>query len=270
MHRIGRTARLGAEGDAISFACDLYAVGLPDIEAYIEQKIPTARVEPEMLVIPPPRVREKIAMSDEDVESNAADDLRNTAGAPPKEHKPHQSSRGSSSSSSSPGSRAGGRGPHRHRHRVRGRAVGDHGGNQLRQSGLKPRQRSLLHRYRFLQWQPQETPPPSIQPRSAAVVVGVVAIVARMASNNRYRRIPLIPTVRPRAAKANASRVANALHAPTTRAASLRRKRMLRQSRTRSRASSTAWRAFSDDTDCLAILPNERTLLIALLRAMPS
>lgn len=111
VHRIGRTARLGAEGDAISFACDLYAVGLPDIEAYIEQKIPTARVEPEMLVIPPPRVREKIAMSDEDVESNAADDLRNTAGAPPKEHKPHQSSRGSSSSS--PGSRAGGRGPRR-------------------------------------------------------------------------------------------------------------------------------------------------------------
>ena len=87
VHRIGRTARLGAEGDAISFACDLYAMGLPDIEAYIEQKIPTARVEPDLLVIPPPRVRERIAISDEDVEANAADDLRNTAGAPPKEQK---------------------------------------------------------------------------------------------------------------------------------------------------------------------------------------
>jgi ATP-dependent RNA helicase RhlB len=39
VHRIGRTARLGAEGDAISFACEpCLRDGLPDIEAYIEQK----------------------------------------------------------------------------------------------------------------------------------------------------------------------------------------------------------------------------------------
>ncbi|WP_374012886.1 ATP-dependent RNA helicase RhlB [Pseudoxanthomonas koreensis] len=54
VHRIGRTARLGAEGDAISFACERYAMGLPDIEAYIEQKIPTAPVTADLLV-PLPR-----------------------------------------------------------------------------------------------------------------------------------------------------------------------------------------------------------------------
>ncbi|WP_447732028.1 DEAD/DEAH box helicase [Rhodanobacter soli] len=55
VHRIGRTARLGAEGDAISFACDLYAMSLPDIEAYIGQSIPVAQMDPELLVMPKPR-----------------------------------------------------------------------------------------------------------------------------------------------------------------------------------------------------------------------
>ncbi len=54
VHRIGRTARLGAEGDAISFACDLYAMSLPDIEAYIGQSIPVATMDPALLVMPKP------------------------------------------------------------------------------------------------------------------------------------------------------------------------------------------------------------------------
>ena len=60
VHRIGRTARLGASGDAISFACDRYAMSLPDIEAYIEQKIPVQSIDPAMLQAPSP-VRDEIA-----------------------------------------------------------------------------------------------------------------------------------------------------------------------------------------------------------------
>ncbi|MFN7550986.1 MAG: ATP-dependent RNA helicase RhlB [Pseudomonadota bacterium] len=67
VHRIGRTARLGAEGDAISFACELYAMGLPDIEAYIEQKLPVEPVEPALLIAAPRSPREKPAGEHESI-----------------------------------------------------------------------------------------------------------------------------------------------------------------------------------------------------------
>src|SRR5690554_485372 len=60
VHRIGRTARLGKEGDAISFACERYAVGLPDIEAFIEQKIPSEPVTAELLTALPRKPREGV------------------------------------------------------------------------------------------------------------------------------------------------------------------------------------------------------------------
>ncbi|TDK30619.1 ATP-dependent RNA helicase RhlB [Luteimonas terrae] len=69
VHRIGRTARLGAEGDAISFACERYAMSLPDIEAYIEQKIPSEPVTQELLTALPRKPREGVEVDAEEGES---------------------------------------------------------------------------------------------------------------------------------------------------------------------------------------------------------
>ena len=60
VHRIGRTARAGASGNALSMACETYAVSLPDIESYIGHKIPFANYEPSDLpeiIKPKPRPR---------------------------------------------------------------------------------------------------------------------------------------------------------------------------------------------------------------------
>jgi ATP-dependent RNA helicase RhlB len=88
VHRIGRTARLGAEGDAISFACDMYAQGLPDIEEFIGQKIPVERVDPQLLILPPPRPRTTPIITEEEDDGSIAT-------APP----PKQRSRSGASSS---------------------------------------------------------------------------------------------------------------------------------------------------------------------------
>lgn len=49
VHRIGRTARAGAEGKAYTLACEDLVEHLPDIEKYIEQKIEVEYMESELL-----------------------------------------------------------------------------------------------------------------------------------------------------------------------------------------------------------------------------
>lgn len=55
VHRVGRTGRAGESGRAISFACESGSFTLPDIEEYIQRKLPITHPEPEMLKISAPR-----------------------------------------------------------------------------------------------------------------------------------------------------------------------------------------------------------------------
>ncbi|MCK4833849.1 MAG: DEAD/DEAH box helicase [Gammaproteobacteria bacterium] len=57
VHRIGRTARAGASGSAISFACEDFAHYIMDIEEYIDQKIGKEAVTSDLLIEPKPPIK---------------------------------------------------------------------------------------------------------------------------------------------------------------------------------------------------------------------
>lgn len=59
VHRIGRTGRAGKSGHAISFACEKYALNLPQIEAYIDHAIPLSDYDASALIndVTPPKMQ---------------------------------------------------------------------------------------------------------------------------------------------------------------------------------------------------------------------
>jgi len=59
VHRVGRTARAGASGIAVSFACEEFVYSLIEIEELLGQKIPTLQVTGDLLVTPEPPAKIK-------------------------------------------------------------------------------------------------------------------------------------------------------------------------------------------------------------------
>ena len=61
VHRVGRTARVGAKGDAVSFSCERFCYSLTDIEAFIGQSIPAEVASADMMADPEPPSRRRFA-----------------------------------------------------------------------------------------------------------------------------------------------------------------------------------------------------------------
>lgn len=59
VHRIGRTARAGASGIAISFGCEEFVFSLMEIEEYIGHKIPVEPIRNDLLASPEPPIKVK-------------------------------------------------------------------------------------------------------------------------------------------------------------------------------------------------------------------
>jgi ATP-dependent RNA helicase RhlB len=58
IHRVGRTARVGAEGKAISLACENFVYSLPAIEKLLGARIPVCRAEEALFLPVQPRLRQ--------------------------------------------------------------------------------------------------------------------------------------------------------------------------------------------------------------------
>ena len=84
VHRIGRTARAGASGDAISFACESYSFSLPDIEAYIGHRLPMQPISEELLAKVDPQSRKRVDRDKDRIRPRDAQGRRRTRARPPR------------------------------------------------------------------------------------------------------------------------------------------------------------------------------------------
>ncbi|MFC3658025.1 ATP-dependent RNA helicase RhlB [Xanthomonas hyacinthi] len=159
VHRIGRTARLGEEGDAISFACERYAMSLPDIEAYIEQKIPVEPVTAELLVALPRTPRAAVEGETAEVDADADESIGDIFREARAQREADEQRRGGGSSRGKPG--AGRSGP-----------AGAGGRGEARSADGKPR------RPRTPRPAEAEAVPDAVAEAAAVVATEAVAAVA--------------------------------------------------------------------------------------------
>ena len=81
VHRIGRTGRAGATGTSVSFACEEDSFYLPDIEAFLGEKLHCVHPDENWLTIPP-AVAEKAAAAQREARRNAPARPRTGGGRP--------------------------------------------------------------------------------------------------------------------------------------------------------------------------------------------
>jgi ATP-dependent RNA helicase RhlB len=183
VHRIGRTARLGAEGDAISFACERYAMSLPDIEAFIEQKLPVAAVEPELLL--PLARATRVAVEGEEPSESVSQIFREVREAQAAEAGRHGGRSGGKSAG--PPRRDGNRSPAPRREERPAAAAAP--ARPPRDSNAPPRERAEGESSRRRRGPRREGAPASAAPSVASVPVAAVAASASVSRESFMKRV---------------------------------------------------------------------------------